>query len=90
MRVIANDKNKQVIVAEIHYDELANLMGFYSKYSDGFKADAGEFINVSKLYNHSDELSRLKGEMEKMREFLVKCSILSTELYLVQKDGSKS
>lgn len=48
MKIIGNSASGFLI--EIHKDELANLQGFHSAYSEGFKCTIGASVPMSEIY----------------------------------------
>ena len=67
MKIIGITKHGFII--EAHADEVANLTGYYSHYSnvDGFKSPAvGDTIQISKMYKQLYELKAMDGELSRI------------------------
>jgi hypothetical protein len=66
MKVIGTTVNGFIL--EATNDEVANLIGFHSSYSDGFprKIESGTVINVSPMYRHLYALSAAERSLADM------------------------
>lgn len=71
MLIIGDSKDGYIISAT--KDEVANLVGYYGKYTDGFSSmnlKVGCQIKISEMYNQLRNLSFKEEELEEVRKIL--------------------
>jgi hypothetical protein len=86
MKILGVNTFDKSVIAEISEDELANVMGFYARYQDGFKIKVGENMSMSELYKDAQAIKELKGEVKKFRQFFVKVADVMTKLKISMED----
>lgn len=65
MKIIGESREGYII--EASKDEVANLIGYYSKYDDKFKISVGDKINISGMYQ---QLYNLKNNQPRLKEIV--------------------
>ena len=70
MKVIGENKDGYIITAT--KDEIANLQGLYSHYSNDFRVNVGEDINIQPFYKIGREVQSLRNYNEEMKKAM-KC-----------------
>ena len=73
MKIIGRTKEGYILDASA--DEIANLVGYYGKYSLDKKVqlNIGDEINISQMYKQLYNLSRKHEEIESAKEKLAEC-----------------
>lgn len=73
MKIIG--KTKEGYILDASEDEIANLIGYYCKYSLDKKVQLsiGDQINISQMYKQLYDLSRKHEEIENAKEKLAEC-----------------
>lgn len=73
MKIIGRTKEGYIIDAST--DEIANLVGYYGKYSLDKKVQLsiGDQINISQMYKQLYNLSRKHEEIKNAKEKLAEC-----------------
>lgn len=64
MKVIGESEDSFII--EASKNEIANLIGYYSKYDSKFKINAGDQINISDMFKQLYNLEHNKPELSKV------------------------
>jgi hypothetical protein len=81
MKIIGKTENGFVLIASA--DEVANLIGYHSKYSDAKAVrdlDVGSEIRVAEMYRHLSRLGHAKQEISDMAAKLRAAADLITAL----------
>ncbi len=74
MKIIAR-KESGNFICEMEENELANLLGFYSKYqADKNCFDEGKEIAVSSLYHDKSELEEMLRKIKEFHGFFIECA----------------
>ncbi|UWG96811.1 hypothetical protein LPY66_18325 [Dehalobacter sp. DCM] len=68
MKIIGQSENSFIL--EASKDELANLIGYYSKYDQKAKVNPGDEINISNMYRQLYTLERKQPELRKVIDTL--------------------
>lgn len=64
MKVIGESKNGYIITAT--KDEIANLQGLYSYYSDGFKVNVGDELNINPFYDMAKKANSIRSRRDEL------------------------
>ena len=64
MKVIGKSENGYIITAT--KDEIANLQGLYSQYSDGFKVNVGDELNITPFYHMAKEANGIRSRRDEL------------------------
>ena len=64
MKVIGESENGYIITAT--KDEIANLQGLYSHYSDGFNVDVGDELNIKPFYDMAKEANSMRSRRNEL------------------------
>ncbi len=64
MKVIGKSEDGYIIAAT--RDEIANLQGLYSHYSDEFKVDVGDELNIEPFYNMAKKANSIRSRRDEL------------------------
>ena len=64
MTVIGKSENGYIITAT--KDEIANLQGLYSHYSNGFNVDVGDELNIKPFYDMAKEANSIRSRRDEL------------------------
>lgn len=64
MKVIGKSEDGYIITAT--RDEIANLQGLYSHYSDEFKVDVGDELNIEPFYNMAKKANSIRSRRDEL------------------------
>lgn len=64
MKVIGKSENGYIITAT--KDEIANLQGLYSQYSDGFKVNVGDELNIEPFYDMARKANSIRSRRDEL------------------------
>jgi len=68
-------KTKENFLLEATKNELANLVGYYSTYTDGYKSlQIGDYIKVSEMFNKLSWIENNKKKVEMLKEEFIQIS----------------
>jgi hypothetical protein len=57
-------KTEDGYILEAHSDEVANLIGYYSKYNENFKVQVGDEIRINEMYHQLYTLQHKQPELQ--------------------------
>ena len=69
MKIIG--KTEDGFILDVSAKEIANLIGYYSEYSDPFKVKVGDEIAISDMYRQLDALAAQDKEIQDCRNTLL-------------------
>lgn len=64
MKVIGKSEDGYIITAT--KDEIANLQGLYSHYSDGFEVNVGDELNIKPFYDMAKEANNIRDRRDEL------------------------
>ena len=64
MKVIGESENGYIITAT--KDEIANLQGLYSHYSDRFKVNVGDELNIESFYDMAKKANSIRSRRDEL------------------------
>lgn len=64
MKVIGKSENGYIITAT--KDEIANLQGLYSHFSDGFNVDVGDELNIEPFFDMAKEANNIRSRRDEL------------------------
>ncbi len=87
--IILGRSNNESYIVQIHENELANLLNFYSRYDKDFlkMVKVGDEIDVSELYKDARKLEELHDKVEEFRTFFVDMADVMRKHVLSRKDS---
>lgn len=84
MKVIGENKEGYIITAT--KDEIANLQGLYNHYSDNFRVNVGEDINIQSFYKTVQTVKRIRYYCKEMKKAAELINEVTSSIDIITKD----